>query len=175
MKTIEKHKFSTKIASNNERKQSISWNLRIRHLCDYNKKKFRDDDDEHKRRQKFVIYVVNVMRIRKNEYCCDIVNRVTRKFAKALWKNRNSMCEIKQSTIARRNEHCVNDARVDDKWWFSNIHQSITSDATIESHCDWRMSYRIKQSTEFSQKNATVEQFDWREKRDVVVNDHIVF
>ena len=49
MKTIEKHKFLKKIASNNKRKQLISKNLKVDNSYDYKKKKFNNCNNKNRK------------------------------------------------------------------------------------------------------------------------------
>ena len=69
---------------NNKRKQLILKNSKINDSYDYKKKKFNNCNNKNRKQQKFVVYIVNIMRIKKNEYCYNIVNRVTKKFKKTL-------------------------------------------------------------------------------------------
>lgn len=84
MKTIEKHGFPKGIASDDGRKQSIPENSEVGDSCDYERKEFSDCSDGNRRRQEFVVYVVSIMRTRRNEYRCGIVDRVAEEFEEAL-------------------------------------------------------------------------------------------
>ena len=114
MKTNEKNEYSSRIATIDEIELSISRNSKVDHSNDHERKKFDDDDDEHERRQKFVVHVVRIMWKRRNEHRDDVVDRVAREFKKTMWKDENSMCEMKQQTTLKCNQYRVDDVEIDD-------------------------------------------------------------
>jgi len=174
MKAIAKHQDREWIATSHECRQSISRSAEVNDR-DYNdEKELSDDCHDHRRREKFVVHVVNMMQSERHQHHCDVVDRIETEYEATMRQYEHHIRRVKQQMITRCDQDCISDIEIRDEWRISNVYQLIASHADFESNCDRWMSCDVKWTTQFSMIDAAVERFDEREDADDFVDDDIV-
>ena len=136
MKATAKHQAWRWIETIHECQQSFSRDAEVDNWDHNDKKELDDDCHDHRRREKLVVHVVDMMQSERHQHRHDVVDCIETEYKAMMQVHEHHVCRVKQQTITWCNQDCISDIEIHNKWWISNVYQSIANHADFESNYD---------------------------------------